>query len=35
MKKFSQISQLNDTDENIVSCDYYDVSDFNKVTVIK
>ena len=30
MKKFSQISQLNDPDENSVSCNYYDLNDFNK-----
>ena len=33
MKKFSQISQLNDPNENTVSCDYYDLNDFNKVIV--
>ena len=35
MKKFSQISQLNDPNENTVSCDYYDLNDFNKVIVTK
>ena len=35
MKKFSQISQLNDSNENTVSCDYYDLNDFNKVLVTK
>ena len=35
MKKLSQISQLNDPNENNVSCDYYDLNDFNKVTVTK
>ena len=35
MKKFPQISQLNDTNENIVSCDYCDLSDFNKVILTK
>ena len=35
MKKFSQISQLNDSNENTVSCDYYDLNDFNKVIVTK
>ena len=33
MKKLSQISQLNDPNENTVSCDYYDLNDFNKVIV--
>ena len=33
MKKFSQISQLNDPNENTVSCDYYDLNDLNKVIV--
>ena len=33
MKKFSQISQLSDPNENTVSCDYYDLNDFNKVIV--
>ena len=35
MKKFSQISQLNDPNKNTVSCDYYDLNDFNKVIVTK
>ena len=35
MKKFSQISQLNDSNKNTVSCDYYDLDDFNKVVVTK
>ena len=35
MKTFSQISQLNDPNENTVSCDYYDLNDFNKVIAIK
>ena len=35
MKKFSQISQLNDPNENTVSCDYYDLNNFNKVIAIK
>ena len=35
MKKFSQISQLNDPNDNTVSCDYYDLSDFSKVIVTK
>ena len=34
-KRFSQISRLNDTNENTVRCDYYDLNDFNKVIVIK
>ena len=33
MKKFSQISQLKDPNENTVSCDYYDLNDFSKVIV--
>ena len=33
MKKFSQISQSNGPGENTVSCDYYDLNDFNKFTV--
>ena len=35
MKKFSQISQLNDSNKNTVSCDCYDLDDFNKVVVTK
>ena len=35
MKKFSQISQLNDPNKNTVSCDYYDLNGFNKVIVTK
>ena len=35
MKKISQISQLNDPNENTVSCDYYYLIDFNKVIVTK
>ena len=35
MKKFPEISQLNDPNENTVSCDYYDLNDFNKVIVTK
>ena len=35
MKKFSQMSQLNDPNENTVSCDYYDLNGFNKVIVTK
>ena len=34
-KRFSQISRLNDANENTVSCDYYDLNDFNKVIVTK
>ena len=34
-KRFSQISRLNDANENTVSCDYYDLNDFNKVIVIQ
>ena len=35
MKKSSQISQLNDLNENTVSCDIYDLNDFDKVIVTK
>ena len=35
IKKFSQISQLYASNENTVSCDYYDLNDFNKVIVTK
>ena len=35
MKKSSQISQLNEPNENTVSCDYSDLNDFNKVIVTK
>ena len=35
IKKFSQISQLNDSNKNTVGCDYYDLNDFNKVTLTK
>ena len=35
MKKSSQISQLNDLNENTVSCDNYDLNDFDKVIVTK
>ena len=35
MKKISQIIQLNDPNENTVSCDYYYLIDFNKVIVTK
>ena len=35
MKKFSQISQLNDSNDNTVSWDYYDLIDFSKVIVTK
>ena len=35
IKKFFQNSQLNDSIENTVSCDYYDLNDFNKVIVTK
>ena len=35
MKKFSQISQLNDSNENTVRCDYYDLNGFDKVIVTK
>ena len=34
-KKFSQISQLEDPNKNTVTCDYYDLNDFNKVIVTK
>ena len=35
MKKSSQISQLNDLNENTVSCDNYGLNDFDKVIVTK
>ena len=35
MKKFSQISQLNDPNEDTVSSEYYELNDFNKVIVTK
>ena len=35
IKKFSQISQLNASNENTVSCNYYDLNDFNNVIVTK
>ena len=35
MKKFSKMSQLNDSNANTISCDYYDLNDFNKVIVTK
>ena len=35
IKKYSQICQLNDSNESTVSCHYYDLNDFNKVTVTK
>ena len=35
MKKFYQIILLNDANQNTVSCDYYDLNDFNKVIVTK
>ena len=35
MKKISQISHLNDPNENTVSCEYYDLNDFNKVIATK
>ena len=35
MKKFSQISQLNDPNKYTVNCDYYDLNDFNKAIVTK
>ena len=35
MRKFSQINQLNHPNENTVSCDYYDLNDFNKSIVTK
>ena len=34
-KKFSQISQLEDPNKNTVTCDYYNLNDFNKVIVTK
>ena len=34
MKEFSQISQLNDPNENTASCDCYDLNDFNKVIAV-
>ena len=35
MKSFSQINQLNDPRGNTVSCNYYDLNDFNKDIVTK
>ena len=35
MKKLSQISQLNNPNENTVNCDYYDLNGFKKVIVTK
>ena len=34
MKKFSQISQVNDPNENTASCVYCDLNDFNKVIAV-
>ena len=34
-QKFPQISQLEDPNKNTVTCDYYNLNDFNKVIVIK
>ena len=34
-EKINPNSQLNDPNENTVSCDYYDLNDFNKVIVRK
>ena len=33
MSRFKQVNQLFDQSENSISCDYYDVDDFNKIVV--
>ena len=33
MSRFKQVNQLFDRSENSISCDYYDVDDFNKIVV--
>ena len=33
MSRFKQVNQLADQSENSISCDYYDVDDFNKIVI--
>ena len=33
MSCFKQVNQLFDQSENSISCDYYDVDDFNKIVI--
>ena len=33
MSRFKQVNQLSDQSENSISCDYYDVDDFNKIVI--
>ena len=33
MSRFKQVNQLFDRSENSISCDYYDVDDFNKIVI--
>ena len=33
MSRFKQVNQLFDQSENSISCDYYDVDDFNKIVI--
>ena len=33
MHRFKQVNQLVDQSENSISCDYYEVDDFNKIVI--
>ena len=33
LKKFHEMNQIFDQSDNLISCDYYDISEFKKTTI--